>query len=262
VTLRALKVLRSVDLVAAEDTRIARQLLAHFDIDKTVLALHRHNERQACARVLDALRAGKSIALTTDAGTPSVSDPGSLLVETIRDAGFEAFAVPGPSALTAAWSVSGISGPGFLFHGFLPAQQRERRRVLAGLERIPYALVFYEAPHRVIATARDLCVVLGEDRRIVVARELTKLFESVHATTLKELEAWLAADPNRSRGELVLIVAGAAQPQSHAAQEVEETLRALLEELPPAQAARIAARVTGASRAELYQLAIAFRARR
>ena len=262
ITLRALEVLRAVDLIAAEDTRIAARLLAHFAFDKPLLAVHAHNERGACTKVLETLQSGRSVALTTDAGTPTVSDPGAILVEQVRSAGFDAIAVPGPSALAAAWSVSGLRGAGFLFHGFLPARASERRRVLARLEKIPYALIFYEAPHRVLDTLRALRDVLGAERDVVVARELTKVFETVYTSKLGEIEPWLVADPNRQRGEFVLIVSGAPNvgtPQTDAA---EATLRILLEEMPPAQAARLASRLTGMPRAVLYELAVASRAER
>lgn len=254
---RALEVLRSVDLIAAEDTRVTGALLAHFAIDKPLLALHQHNERRSTARVLAALDAGQAIALAAYAGTPGLSDPGALLVRAVRARGVATIPIPGPSALTAAWSVSGMSGP-FLFHGFLPARAAERRKVLATLAHLPYALVFYEAPHRVLDTARDLNAVLGETREILLARELTKLFETVHACTLAELIPWLEADPNRQRGEFVLIVAGSAAqaPQDELA---EKALAVLLEDLPPGQAARLAARISGVPRGPLYERAVKLR---
>lgn len=259
ITLRALDVLRSVDLIAAEDTRNTGRLLAHFGIDKPLLAVHAHNERRACARVLDALRAGRSIALASDAGTPAVSDPGAALVAEVRRAGFDAIAIPGPSALTAAWSISGRRGPGFLFHGFLPAKAGERMRVLEGLTKVTYPLVFYEAPHRVLAAARDMREAFGADRGIVIVRELTKIYETVHDTSLGEAEAWLAADPNRQRGEFVLIVCGAPEAASAHTAQAEAALRVLLGELPPAQSARLAAQLYGVSREALYASAVRMR---
>jgi 16S rRNA (cytidine1402-2'-O)-methyltransferase len=255
ITLRALDTLRSVDLIAAEDTRVTSRLLAHFNIDKPVLALHQHNERKATGRLIGALKDGHAVALVSDAGTPVVSDPGANVVAMVRAEGFPAIPIPGPSALAAAWSVAGLTDPGFLFQGFLPARSGERRKVLQALAALPYALVFYEAPHRVVDAVRDLAQVLGAQREAVVARELTKLFESVHACPLGELEAWLGADENRRRGEFVLIVAGAAAqaPQRLAG---ENALRVLLEELPPAQAARLASRLSGVSRGDLYELAV------
>ena len=259
ITLRALEVLRSVDLIAAEDTRNTGRLLQHFDIDKPLLAVHAHNERRACERIVAALRSGRSIALTTDAGTPGVSDPGAIVVAAVRREGFDAIAVPGPSALTAAWSVAGQSGAGFLFHGFLPAKSAERLRVLRRLARIPYPLVFYEAPHRVLAAARDLRTALGPERTIVLVRELTKVFETVCQTTLGELESWLAADANRQRGELVLIVSGEKEETSPQVLQAEAALQVLLKELPAGQSARLAALIFGVPRRTLYDLAVAMR---
>lgn len=255
---RALEVLRAVDLIAAEDTRVTGALLAHFGIDKALLSLHQHNERRSTARVLASLDAGQAVALAADAGTPGLSDPGALLVRAARAHGVATIPIPGPSALAAAWSVSGMSGP-FLFHGFLPSRAAERRKLLATLAHLPYALVFYEAPHRILDTARDLAAVLGETREAVLARELTKLYETVHACTLAELVPWLAADPNRQRGEFVLVVAGSAEraPQDELA---EKALGVLLEDLPPAQAARLAARIAGVPRGPLYERAVKLRA--
>ncbi len=257
---RALAVLRAVDLVAAEDTRVTGALLAHFGIDKPMLALHQHNERRAIARVLALLEEGRAVALAADAGTPGLSDPGALLVRAVREHGAPTIPVPGPSALAAAWSVSGFSGP-FLFQGFLPARAAERRKLLGTLASLPCALVFYEAPHRVLDAAADLAQVLGEARRVVLARELTKLFETVHECELGELAAWLEADSNRRRGEIVLIVSGAAE---RAPQDVlaEQVLGVLLEDLAPAQAARLAARIAGVPRSALYQRALELRGER
>jgi len=255
ITLRALDTLRATDVVAAEDTRVTARLLAHFGIDKPVLALHRHNERQAAARVLRELDAGRVVALVSDAGTPALSDPGAVLIARVRECGFDVIPIPGASALAAAWSVAGMAETGFVFHGFLPARAGERRKVLASLARLPYALVFYEAPHRVLETAVDLGEVLGGERRVVAVRELTKIFETVHACPLAELRAWLEADANRQRGEFVLIV-GAARTLEPQRAFGEDALRVLLEELKPAQAARLAARLSGVSKSELYALAV------
>lgn len=260
ITLRALEVLRGVDLVAAEDTRIAARLLTHFGIGKPLLAVHQHNERRACAAVLEVLRSGRSAALVADAGTPGLSDPGAVLVEAARAAGFTVQPIPGPSALSAAWSVSGFSGSQFLFHGFLPARAAERRRVLASLQNIACPLIFFEAPHRVRATLADLRSVLGPERTIVIARELTKMFETVHVTTLDSAENWLNEDANRQRGEFVLIVSGASGEATPHADAGKVILSVLLEELSPAQAARLAARLSGVGRDALYDMAVAMRA--
>jgi 16S rRNA (cytidine1402-2'-O)-methyltransferase len=261
ITARALAVLRFVDVVAAEDTRVTGRLLAHFGIDKPLIALHQHNERQAAARVLPMLERGQAVALAADAGTPGMSDPGAVLVQSARAAGIPVVPVPGPSALAAAWSVSGFSGP-FLFQGFLPARPAERRRTLASLAGLTCALVFYEAPHRILETARDLATVLGVARPAFLARELTKAFEDIHACELGHLAAWIEADANRSRGEFVLIVSGAHETAAPQDELARDALRVLLEELAPAQAARLAARIGGVPRGPLYALAVELRGKR
>jgi len=257
ITLRACEVLRAVDLVVAEDTRVTGRLLAHLQIQKPLLALHRHNERRATERVLSAFDQGQAVALASDAGTPGVSDPGALLVQSARAHGVAVLPIPGPSALAAAWSVSGMSGP-LHFQGFLPSRPGERRKTLTNLAQLGSALVFYEAPHRVLATARDLVQVLGGARQAVIARELTKVFEQVHGCTLAELPGWLEEDADRSRGELVLIVSPPSEPEPDEGL-AEVALRVLLEELSPAQAARLAARICGVPRGTLYDLALKLR---
>jgi 16S rRNA (cytidine1402-2'-O)-methyltransferase len=244
--------------VAAEDTRVTRRLLAHHDISKRLIPVHEHNEKRAVDGILALLREGRSVALTCDAGTPAISDPGALLVAAARAAGFRVVPVPGPNAAIAALSVCGFGAPHHLFYGFLPARAAARRRELSALAPLPYTLVFHEAPHRVEECVSDLCAVLGEARRIVIARELTKLFESVHACTLGEAGAWLAGDPDRRKGEFVLIVEGAA---GTAAAETtgKRILEALLDALPLRQAVDLAARITGERKNELYRLALAMR---
>jgi 16S rRNA (cytidine1402-2'-O)-methyltransferase len=256
--LRALEALRGVEAVAAEDTRVTRRLLTHHGIVKRLIAVHEHNEKRAVDGILALLRAGRSVALTCDAGTPAISDPGALLVAAARAAGFRVTPVPGPNAAIAALSVCGFGAPHHLFYGFLPARAASRRRELSALAHLPFTLVFYEAPHRVEECVFDLRAALGEARRIVIARELTKLFESVHACTLAEAGAWLAGDPDRRKGEFVLIVEGAA---GTAAAETtgKRILEALLDALPLRQAVDLAARITGERKNELYRLALAMR---
>jgi 16S rRNA (cytidine1402-2'-O)-methyltransferase len=254
--LRALETLRGVEAVAAEDTRVTRRLLAHHGIVKRVIPVHEHNERRAVDGVLALLRAGRSVALTCDAGTPAISDPGAALVAAARAAGFQVTPVPGPSAAIAALSVCGLAAPHHLFYGFLPARAAARRREISALAHLPFTLVFFEAPHRVEECISDLRAVLGGARRIVIARELTKLFESVHACTLAEAGAWLAADADRCRGEFVLIVEGAAETRG-AEDAGEQVLAALLSELPLRQAVDLAARITGGRKNELYRRALA-----
>jgi len=260
---RALEVLGSVDAVAAEDTRVTGRLLAHFGLEKRLIAVHEHNERRAADEVLKRLAAGQSLALACDAGTPAISDPGAVVVAAVRAAGYPVTPVPGANAAVAALSVSGFAAPHFLFYGFLPAKAAARRRELAALARLPYALVFHEAPHRIEECVADLAAALGGQRRIVVARELTKLFETVHACTLAEARAWLAASPNRRKGEFVLVVEGA--PAVEAAEDAglgQKALAALLGELPLRQAVNLAAKIAGGKKNELYKRALAMQKER
>ena len=256
ITLRALDVLRSVDAVAAEDTRLTRQLLSHYDIHAHLISLHEHNEERSAAGIIRMLTEGRAVAYVTDAGTPAISDPGALLVSQVREAGLRVVPIPGPSAVTAALSAAGIGAAQFLFYGFLPSKAGARREALAGLAALPYALVFYEAPHRVLETFEDMVQVLGGERGLVIAREITKLFETFHRCALGEASAWLSADANRLKGEFVLIVEGAASPRDHAVEEAERVLRILLGELPLKQAVQLAAEITGAKRNALYDRAL------
>ena len=253
---RALEVLGSVDAVAAEDTRVTGQLLAHYGIAKRLIAVHEHNERRVVNQVLALLAAGRSLALTCDAGTPGISDPGAVVVAAARAAGFPVTPVPGANAAVAALSVSGITAPHFLFYGFLPAKAAARRRALTLLARLPYTLVFHEAPHRVEECVADLRAALGGERRIVLARELTKLFESVHECALAEAQAWLASDPKRRKGEFVLIVEGAGPEKEEDGGLARRALAVLLDELPLKQAVNLAAKIAGGKKNELYKLAL------
>jgi len=259
ITLRALEVLRAADTVAAEDTRNTRHLLQHHGIsDARLLALHQHNERGGAERIIDLLQQGKRVALVTDAGTPAVSDPGAVLVEAVRAAGFRVIPIPGASAAITALSASGLVNPHFLFYGFLPNKSAARRTALQALAEHPYTLVFYEAPHRILECTQDLLAVLGAEREIVFAREITKLFESIHRCNLGEAHAWLESDPNNQRGEFVLLVSGAAAREGLDA-ESERTLTLLLEELPLKQAVQLAVKITGGNKNELYQRALALK---
>jgi 16S rRNA (cytidine1402-2'-O)-methyltransferase len=261
-SLRALDVLASVDLIAAEDTRVTAKLLAHHGISTRLLSVHEHNERRRAGELIALLDAGNSIALVSDAGTPAVSDPGAALVRAVAEAGFAIVPVPGPSAVIAALSVSGVSAQRWLFCGFLPAGAAARRAELERLGSCAFALVFYEAPHRIVATLDALLAAFGAEREVVIARELTKRFESIHRCRLGDAPAWLAADSDRQRGEFVLI-AGPPIPvaaRDEANTEHDRTLTALLAELPLAQAVRIAAALTGASRKRLYARALALAA--
>lgn len=260
ISLRALDTLAAADTIAAEDTRNTRHLLnAHGISDVRLLALHQHNERGAAEKIIAQLAQGLSVALVTDAGTPAVSDPGALLVEAVRAAGFRVIPIPGASAAIAALSASGLANPHFLFYGFLPNKSAARSAVLQTLIEHPYSLVFYEAPHRILECVADLHAVFGGERELVLAREITKLFESIHRCKLADALDWLNSDPNNQRGEFVLLVSGAMPQPEGLGAEAERTLSLLLEELPLKQAVQLATRITGLGRNELYQRALAIK---
>lgn len=259
ISLRALETLRGVDLVACEDTRHARHLLDHYGIKVPTLALHQHNENAAADKLIRLLGEGKSVALVSDAGTPGVSDPGARTVAAVRTAGFRVIPLPGPNAAIAALSASGLADARFLFAGFLPSKATARRAEIERLAATEAALVFYEAPHRIEETVADLAAVLAPQRTLVIARELTKLFEQIAAMPVGEGPAWLAADANRRRGEFVLVVSGPPLRQGLGAEE-ERVLQTLLAELPVKQAAKLAAAITGAARNALYERALELKA--
>lgn len=257
--LRALDVLGQVDVIAAEDTRVTAGLLAHYGIRARLVSLHEHNEHERAAAIVEFLASGKRVALVTDAGTPAISDPGALLVRAVSAAGYGVVPVPGASAVTVAISAAGIAAPQWLFVGFLPAAAGARRAALERVRALPYAIVFYEAPHRIAATISALAEAFDPRREIAIARELTKHFETLHRCALADAPAWLAADVDRMRGEFVLIVAA---PDAGTATDVDEDdalLLPLLAELPLAQAVRIAVAQSGAPRNRLYRRALALR---
>lgn len=260
---RARDVLASVALIAAEDTRRTRRLLQAYGVATPLTSLHEHNEAGKSEALIARLLQGDSVALVSDAGTPLISDPGFDLVGAARDRGIQVIAVPGPCAAIAALSVSGLPTDRFTFAGFPPAKRAARRASLTTLAREPHTLVFYEAPHRLRELLEDLVEVFGPERRASVSRELTKQFETTYAGTLQELLAGADRDTDMARGELVVVVAGAPQePRRGVGLDVDDVLRALLAELPPSQAAKIAARLTGEARAELYERAVALSASR
>ena len=257
ITLRALDVLTSADTIAAEDTRNTSHLLTHYGISANrLLALHQHNERGAAEKIIALLQQGQAVALVTDAGSPAVSDPGALLVELVRAAGFRVIPIPGASAAVAALSASGLSAPHFLFYGFLPNKSAARRTALETLLDHPYTLVFYEAPHRILESVADLQAVFGDEREIVLAREITKLFESIHRCKLGEAMTWLESDPNNQRGEFVLLVSAAVAKPDGLSSEIERVLAVLLNDLPLKQAVQLAVQITGVNKNELYQRAL------
>ena len=260
ISLRALETLRGVDLVACEDTRHARHLLDHHGIKVPTLALHQHNENEAAEKLVRLLGEGKAVALISDAGTPGVSDPGARTVAAVRAAGFRVIPLPGPNAAIAALSAAGLSDPRFLFVGFLPAKVGARETAIRELAGVDAALVFYEAPHRVTETVGALVDLLEPQREIVIARELSKLFEQIERMPLADAPAWLAADANHQRGEFVLVVSGP-PPREGMDAETERVLIALLAELPVKQAAKLAAEITGQPKNALYARALELKAR-
>jgi len=251
---RSIEVLKGVALIACEDTRASATLLARFGIRVRTVALHEHNERAAAPGLIELLRKGSDVALITDAGTPGLSDPGAHLVAEAHRAGVRVSPVPGPSAAAAAFSAAGFPASRFLFAGFLPASGSARRKALAELD-LPWPVVLYEAPHRIGRTLGALAERFGPQREIVVARELSKKFEEVARLRLGEAGAWLAADPHRGQGEFVIVVAAGAGKRA-ATLEAERVLDALLGTLPPSDAAKVAARITGEPKAALYRKAL------
>ncbi|PAS96972.1 MAG: 16S rRNA (cytidine(1402)-2'-O)-methyltransferase [Candidatus Dactylopiibacterium carminicum] len=258
ISLRALAVLRAVNLIAAEDTRYSQRLLDAHGVDTRMLAVHEHNEQEAATRIIERLDAGEHVALITDAGTPAVSDPGARLVARVQEAGHVVVPVPGACAAVAALSASGLMAPHFHFHGFLPPKTAARRAALEALKAIPATLVFYEAPHRVTETVADLAAVLEPAREIVFARELTKLFEQIVRMLLTEASSWLAADANRQRGEFVLLV-GPPVPGEGLDAQARRVLELLLAELPLKTAAKLAAEITGAAKNALYDYGLSLK---
>jgi len=262
---RAREVLASVPYVAAEDTRHSAPLLRHCNSRARCLAAHQHNEAQAAQRVVGLLARQQAVALISDAGTPAISDPGSRIVAQARAAGYPVIPIPGPCAATAALSASGIVAAPFFFCGFLPAKSGERRAKLQACANLTCTLVFYESPHRLNAMLGDCIEHLGGERRALLAREISKLFESLHHDRLEALPAWLAADPTHQKGEFVLVVEAdpsgeSAKQQEAREQEALRTLRPLIDEgLPIKQCANLATQITGGSKKAMYALALSLK---
>lgn len=249
---RAVATLRAADVIAAEDTRHSRPLLLHYNIATPLVALHEHNEREVVDALVRRMQAGESVALISDAGTPLISDPGFRLVRATRAAGIRCVPVPGACAAIAALSVSGLPSDRFVFEGFLPPKAAARRSRLQELAGEPRTLIFYESSHRVAESLADMREVFGGEREAVLARELTKLFETVLGEPLAGLAARVAADPDQQRGECVILIAGRGEEADARLAEGQRVFALLREELPPAKAAKLAAAITGAPRKELY----------
>jgi 16S rRNA (cytidine1402-2'-O)-methyltransferase len=257
---RARETLASADLIAAEDTRHTGTLLASLGISRPLISLHEHNESARCADVLSRIEGGARIAVVSDAGTPLLSDPGYALVSQALERGIDVGVVPGVSAITAALAVAGLPTDRFCFEGFLPAQTGERRSRLADLAAEQRTLVLFEAPHRIAACLADLAAAFGAERRAAVAREMTKLHETVYRGTLSELAARAAQEENFARGEITVVVHGA-PPAATDTTQLKQIVSVLLQELPPGKAAALAAEITGARRNEAYSAAMELRAR-
>jgi 16S rRNA (cytidine1402-2'-O)-methyltransferase len=254
---RAQDALRGADVIAAEDTRRTLQLLQSLGISRPLVSLFEHNEAQRVPQLLERLSAGATVVLVSDAGTPLLSDPGFELVREATRAGFEVRAIPGPSAITTALAAAGLPADRFCFEGFLPARAGERRAALAALAHAQRTLVFFEAPHRIVATLTDMVAEFGPARQAVVARELTKVHESLYRGTLEELITVSQRDENFARGEITLVVQGAPRGEEQSVDPalLLRTVDILLKELPPARAAAVAAQLTGATRAAAYAMA-------
>ena len=256
-TERAQKILTDVDVIAVEDTRRSGQLLRHFDISTPMISVHEHNERQICDSLLERIEKGESIALISDAGTPLLSDPGYFLVNQARKRDISVVPIPGVSAVITALSVAGLPTDRFVFEGFLPAKSAARQQKLEKLKDDARTVIFYEAPHRIIEMLKDCQQVFGGQRKVVLARELTKTFETVRGDNLDTLIPWVEADENQRKGEFVVLVQGAQMREDTGIDaESERILLILLKDLPVKQAAALAANITGLKKNALYQFAL------
>ena len=256
-TFRAVEVLRGVDVIAAEDTRHSKLLLNHYGIQTPCIAYHEHSERQATPKLMDRLQSGQAVALISDAGTPLVSDPGYHLVATAHAHGIRIIPIPGASAAIGALSVSGLPTDRFVFEGYLPAKATARRRRLADMAGEARTMVFFEAPHRILASVRDMALTFSDDRPATYARELTKTFETIHRGSLGDLAARIEADDDQQRGEFVVMVQGLPEAQHHEASEAgERMLAVLLRHVPLKSAVSIAAELSGEKKNLLYQKAV------
>lgn len=256
ISLRALHILGMADLVACEDTRTSKMLLSSYGLSSELVSAHKHNEREAAGYLVERLKRGERIALVSDAGTPAVSDPGARIVDEIRKAGLNVVPVPGPSAAITALSASGLLDERFMFIGFLPTKNTQRKEILKELVETHATLIFYEAPHRIEETLNAFTEVFEPTRRIVIARELTKWFEEIHRCTIADVVDWLKSDINHKKGEFVVLVEGAPASSENQNTESQRVLSILMEELPVSVAASIASRITGDKKNRLYELAL------
>ncbi len=250
---RAVSVLQTVAVIAAEDTRHSKRLMQHFNIATPMLAYHDHSGAITTERLIQRLQAGDAVALISDAGTPLVSDPGYRIVDAAISAGIQVIPIPGASAAIAALSAAGLPSDRFSFEGFLNAKQVAREKQLQALAAEPRTLIFYEAPHRVLACLQDMATVFGGERVVVLARELTKTYETIRRGTLRELVSWVEQDPNQQKGECVLLIQGASDQGDDSLEAGKKVFDILAAELPLKQAAALAAKISGAKKNQLYQ---------
>jgi 16S rRNA (cytidine1402-2'-O)-methyltransferase len=256
ISLRALKVLSLCAAVACEDTRMTGQLLARLGIDKPLLSAHQHNEREVAEKIIRRLQAGERIALVSDAGSPAISDPGARMIDAIISAGLRVIPIAGPSAVVAALSASGLIADHFHFVGFLPARDKQREAMLDSMKNSSATLVFYEAPHRIRETIAAMAGAFEPSRQIVIARELSKVFEQIHRCPMSEAVSWLTSDPNHQRGEFVVLVEAAPTHDNEDLDEAIRVLDILLEACSVSQAAALTSRITGMKKNQLYDLAL------
>jgi 16S rRNA (cytidine1402-2'-O)-methyltransferase len=257
ISLRAIEILQTVHCIAAEDTRHSKHLLQHLAITTPLISLHEHNEEARASQLISRLIQGESIALISDAGTPLISDPGAILVKKIKDAGISVVPIPGACALIAALSAAGLPTDRFIFEGFLSAKPPLRAERLTALQSESRTLIFYEAPHRILASLQAMQEIFGRDRKIVLARELTKLFETIRSGTIEEIIHWMTQDKNQQRGEITVLVAGAKIiPTTEHLISSDKILMTLLETLPLKQAVDLAAKITHEKKNDLYERAL------
>ena len=258
-TLHALAVLQKADLICAEDTRVSAQLLSAYGITAKLISVREHNEQQMADKVIAELENGQSVVQISDAGTPAVCDPGAKLVTRVREAGFKVVPIVGASAVMAALSVAGVTEPNFYFHGFLPPKSSERMKLFERWQDTDYAIIAFETPHRIAVTLDDMMQIFP-DRKILLAREITKTFETFLSGSVRDIQAALQADSNQSRGEMVLVIHAAVKEKSATLPETaQNVMRILAAELPTKQAAELAAKITGENKKDLYQLAISWK---
>ena len=257
ITFRAVETLKSVDLVLAEDTRHSQKILNHFNIKTPISAFHDYNEREKCTTVIDKLKQGVSIALISDAGTPLISDPGYVLVSAAKKNSVNVVPIPGPSALIAALSASGVPSDSFSFFGFLPSKQNARIKTLKTFISRPETIIIYESPKRILAALTDMLFVFGEAREVCLAKELTKTFETILTTNIPNLISYIASDPNHQKGEFVLLISSSGKKkQLELDQQLDNLLSVLCSEMGASKAAKLAAKITGIDKKYCYQRAI------